>query len=149
MIDISFVKPEQLNECADLLMRVYREEPWNDQWPSRELAARYLCELMDNPVFTGFVACQNGKIVGVCFGHKRTWWDGDEFFIDEFFIDHNRQRSGIGSTLMQYVQTWVKAKQFTWLTCMTKMNFPSERFYLKNGLARSDELIFMYQKINK
>ena len=63
----------------------------------------YLKELIENPVFEGFLMCKDSKIVAVCLGRRRSWWRGKEFFVDEFFVETGRQGNGIGTKTVDFL----------------------------------------------
>ncbi len=83
-LEASIMNKSELKECANLMVKVFSGEPWFDKWESIEHAANYLKEFMDNPVFIGFVIRKNDNIVEACFGHIRSWYEGKEYYIDEY-----------------------------------------------------------------
>ena len=145
MIDFRYFENSDLDEITYLLIKVYGQEPWKDQWPSFEIARTYLKEFIDNPAFKGLVALNNNKIVGVCFGHRKTWWQGPEFYIDEYFIDSDNQRNGIGSQLIEYLKNDLLKEQINCMVLLTQKGYPSEQFYIKQGFKESPSTIFMYK----
>lgn len=88
----------------DNILKVYSREPWNDKWESFEQAREYILEFINNPVFTGFLACEDSKIIGVCLGHMRSWWGGKEYYMNEFFIDNEMQGKGIGTNFLEFIK---------------------------------------------
>ena len=79
MLEVREFRKEDIDECTDLFLRVFNREPWNDEWESFDSAKEYLAEFIQNPSFQGFIASENGGIIGVCFGHQRSYWQGKEF----------------------------------------------------------------------
>ncbi len=132
-----------LDECTDLFLKVYAREPWNDRWESFEQARQYLLEFINNSVFTGFVVLDNAKIIGVCLGHLRSWWQGKEYYINEFFIDSEMQGKGIGTGLMEYLKKRLVEQGVQMIVLMTHQGFPAELFYKKNQFHESKSNIFM------
>jgi aminoglycoside 6'-N-acetyltransferase I len=136
-------------QCAELFVDVFNDDPWFDDWLSFDYAYDYLLELVMNPVFMGFVVCDDSsEIVGVCFGHKKSWWNGKEFIIDEFFVSNNLQGTGIGSLLMDYVIDILSDNDFKRLILITNRNIPAEWFYIKNGFFKNENRIVMIKEIN-
>jgi len=132
-----------LEAMTHLFLDTYQRDPWNDEWPSYDTANTYLTEFTDNPHFIGFIALEDEKVVGACFGHKKTWWEGVEYFVDEFFIDTNRQGKGIGSTLIEHIKRTLAEQGFKAILLMTERGYPAEKFYIKNGFKGSDTAVFM------
>jgi aminoglycoside 6'-N-acetyltransferase I len=63
------------------------QDRWYEGCLSIEQVRKYVKELIANPVFEGFVAYKSSDIIiAVFLGHKRSWWNGREFFIDELFV---------------------------------------------------------------
>ena len=138
---------EDLDECAELFRKVFSASPWYDNWISSDQARNYLNELIENPVFQGFVACEDSRIVAVCMGHRRSWWMGDEFFVDEFFVENGRQGNGFGTKMMDFVTNSLAAHGYNRLILLTNKEIPAESFYLKNGFNNNLERTVMQKKI--
>ncbi|WP_291565139.1 MULTISPECIES: GNAT family N-acetyltransferase [unclassified Clostridium] len=119
-LEASIMDKSELKECANLMVKVFSDEPWFDKWESIEHAAKYLKEFMDNAVFIGFVVKENDSIVGACFGHTRSWYEGKEYYIDEYFIDSNLQNSGVGSKLMSYIKEYLASRNIQCIVLITK-----------------------------
>lgn len=134
---------EDVDKCVELFKDVFSDYPWYDNWVSVGQAKIYLMELIGNPVFEGFVAYEGSNIAAVCFGHKRSWWMGKEFFIDEFYVANEKQGNGIGTKLMNYVKASLIKKNYTRLVLLTNKGIPAEEFYAKNGFYTSKNRIGM------
>lgn len=132
-----------LERCTHLFLKVYSGDPWYDEWPSYEMAETYLREYIENPCFKGYVVEIEEKLVGVCFGHTKTWWQGRECYIDEFYVDHAEQGKGIGSKLIDYVKEDLKQEGISCMTLLTERGYPAEGFYQKNGFRTKEDVIFM------
>jgi aminoglycoside 6'-N-acetyltransferase I len=149
MINIQPFELKYLDECVSLFLNVYSPEPWSDKWPSIDNAKKYLYEFIIHPRFKGFIVFEYNKIIGVCLGHKRTWWEGEEYFIDEMFIDIQKQRKGIGSSLMNHLEYELGKDGINNIALFTKKNYPAEHFYLKCKLYVDDSIIYMVLKDKK
>jgi GNAT superfamily N-acetyltransferase len=136
-----------IDKCAKLFKEVFSDYPWYDDWVSVEQAKKYLTELIQNPVFEGFVVYECFEIVGVCLGRKRSWWMGKEFFIDEFFVSNKKQGNGVGTNLMNYVKDSLIKQDYTRLALLTNKEIPAEEFYVKNGFYTNDDRISMINEL--
>lgn len=138
------MKPSDLEECSDLLLQVFSGEPWFDEWESVRHVQKYLNEFMNNPVFIGFVVEHNDKIAGACFGHTKSWYSGEEYHIQEFFMDTKVQQSGLGSQLMNAIKEHLSSRNIHCIVLLTEKDVPAEKFYKKNGFEVKKDIIFMY-----
>ena len=138
---------EDMDACVELYKDVFTSNPWNDYWLSNEQVRYYLNELIENPVFEGYVAYENSKLIAVCLGHKRSWWNGKEFFIDELFVSKEMQGNGIGSKLLEFVEFKNTIEDCVRLTLLTNKNFPAEEFYLNKGFNINEKRIVMAKDI--
>lgn len=134
---------KDLDECAQLFRSVFSADPWYDEWVSLDQVRNYLEELIENPVFEGFVACEDFAIVVVCLGHRRSGWMGKEFFVDEFFVENNRQGKGIGTKTLDFVGKILFNEGYTRLTLLTNKGILAESFYLKNGFYNNEKRTVM------
>jgi GNAT superfamily N-acetyltransferase len=132
-----------LDGCVELYKDVFSAEPWYDGWLSIEQVRKYVNELIANPVFEGFVAYDNSDIIAVCLGHKRSWWNGKEFFIDELFVTKKMQGKGIGTQLLNYVESNPLIGDCVRLILLTNNDLPAEKFYLKRGFKIKKNRIIM------
>ncbi len=143
MIGYKTFEIANLGECTQLFINVYSREPWNDHWESFDQAGQYLLEFINNPAFQGFVVFDDTRIIGVCLGHQRSWWQGKEYYINEFFIDHEMQGKGIGTGFMEFVKKSLVEQGVKMIILMTHQGFPAEMFYKKNHFLESKSMIFM------
>ncbi|MFZ0441741.1 MAG: GNAT family N-acetyltransferase [Methanobacterium sp.] len=137
-----------MDACVDLYKNVFNADPWNDVWKSRDQVRDYLEELIGNPVFVGFVVFDNSKIIAACLGHKRSWWAGREFFIDELFVSDEMQEKGIGTRLLEYVECNPLLGDCQRLILLTNRNMPAKEFYLKKGFNIKENRIMMGKNIS-
>jgi GNAT superfamily N-acetyltransferase len=136
-----------LDECVILFKNVFSADPWYDEWASLDQSRTYLKELIENPVFEGFVMCEDYKIVAACLGHRRSWWLGKEFFVDEFFVENGRQGNGIGTKTVDFLVNTLREDGYVRLTLLTNKNIPAETFYLKNGFYNNEKRTVMVKEL--
>ena len=128
---IAYYEAEYLEECAELLQKVYNNEQWGCHW-SEIKSKKYIAELSQIPRFVGFLLLNDEEeLIGAALCHERTWWYKDELFIDEFFIDPDSQQRGYGSKLLKYMTKYSKEQKLAGLTLMTN-NLIVADFYHKN-----------------
>jgi aminoglycoside 6'-N-acetyltransferase I len=146
MMLIRAFKNEDMDQCVKLLMEAYNCEPWNNNW-SDITAGRYLNEFAAGKNFAGFVICEEEKVIGAMFAHRKTWWTNDELFVDEIYIKPQEQRKGHGNALLKYAEEYAQSQGLAGLTLLTNRYFPSRLFYEKNGYTCAEHVIFMYKEL--
>lgn len=146
-LEIRKFNSNDLDNCSKLFKKVFSSDPWYDDWKSLEQARNYLSELVKNPAFEGFVACEGSSIVAVCLGHNRSWWSDQKFFVDEFFVENEMQGNGIGTKLLAEVSNYLTCENYTRLTLLTNKEIPAESFYLKNGFYNNIERTLMVKEL--
>lgn len=136
-----------LDKCAELYLRVFSAEPWYDDWTSQDQVRKYLEELIFNPAFEGFLVFEDDELVAACLGRRRSWWMGKELFIEEFYVANEKQGRGIGSTLMNYMQEYLRQEGYGRFVLLTNQGIPAQEFYTKNGFYLNSERICMVKEL--
>ena len=134
------------NECANVLVRAYQGEPWNNTWTKEEALLR-IEATMSGFNARGFVVEINGDIVAMCLGRIDYYYDGyKQFVVDEFNVCPHFQGKGIGSDFMEYVSKVMKKDEIYQLFLITG-GTTSAKFYGKNGFERSVGDYMMYKEL--
>ncbi|HHN81744.1 MAG TPA: N-acetyltransferase [Methanomicrobia archaeon] len=134
---------DDLASVVDTFLAAFSGEPWNDRWPSREHLRTYLLEIVSMPTFRWYVVGDGNAVIGASLGHLRSWWEGTECLIDEFFVSPRFQGGGIGSALLDHVKRELKKEGVSALVLLTKRDCPAEQFYLRHGFEDDESLVFM------
>jgi len=132
-----------LDECADLYMKTYAAEPWNESWESRDIVVDYIRKWYLNNYFIGFTGKQNGKIVAVSLGYRKPYIQGDEYCINDYFVDPDLQRQGIGGALMEGIKKELTTLNISSMILSTQRGIPAHAFYEKHGFFTLDDAIVM------
>ena len=128
--------------CADILCRVYNNDLWQCQW-EKPIAIEYLTDFFRMNKFVGYVAEEDGAVIGGLFAHEKVWWNNSEVFIEEMFIRPDKQGKGYGSMLLGRVETYVREKGLAGITLSTNRYAPAPNFYRKNGFSDCGHVMFM------
>ncbi len=131
------------DECVDLLIKVFTKEPWNDVFESRDVVVAYFDELISSNKFMGYVVKEGDEIIAVSVGFTKPWIKGVEYYIDSFYVDYNRQRSGVGGYFVKQIKGAVKAKNLDAIVLTTSRDYPSHRFYEKAGFETLEDVVFL------
>lgn len=112
-----------INDAARAYRGVIPADRWHDPYMSRDALAK---EIADGVVF--WVAEQDGRILGVMGIQDK----GDVALIRHAYVDTTTQRSGVGTRLLQHVETLVDKPILigTWADASWAIEF-----YRRNGYA--------------
>ncbi len=144
---ISKLSEEYLETCVDLFIEVFTKEPWNDVYESREQVVAFFRSHMDNNYFIGYVLAEGDNVVALSLGMKKPWLKGMEYYIDQFCVRPDLQHKGIGTHFLTLIEHEIRREGMNTLILNTEQDFPSERFYLKNGFQFIESLNTLTKKI--
>jgi aminoglycoside 6'-N-acetyltransferase I len=147
-MDFIIRKPiiDNIDEITELYIETYKQEPWNENW-KREIARERIKDAVENNNAENYCINNDNRIIGVMFGRRNYYIDKKELYIDEYLIDYNNQRKGIGKYFLIKIETDLKQKNYSNIVLLTKKSFPSELFYKKNGFWTSPNMILMCKGI--
>jgi aminoglycoside 6'-N-acetyltransferase I len=77
----------------------------------------------------------------------KMWWRGEEYYIEEMFVRASVQGKGIGSRLLDYVESELKKEMVQAITLAPNSDMPAREFYAKNGFHPVDDPVFMKKKL--
>ena len=144
---ISKLSEEYLETCVDLFIEVFTKEPWNDVYESREQVVAFFRSHMDNNYFIGYVLAEGDNVVALSLGMKKPWLKGMEYYIDQFCVRPDLQHKGIGTHFLTLIEHEIRREGMNTLILNTEQDFPSERFYLKNGFQFIESLNTLTKEI--
>lgn len=93
-----------------LFVSVFTKEPWNDDWSDEKQLHAYITDLIGNRNSLTLGLFENGSIVGIAMGEIKHWYEGTEYFINEFCIQREAQGRGLGTQFMEMIQQNIKAR---------------------------------------
>ena len=142
---IKIFSDEDLQACCELYLKVFNSPPWNDTW-TKETAFRCLSDLAEHKRFVGYTLWENEALIGAVFAHTKTFYKGDEIYIDELFISPDCQRRGHGLELMGAIEKFAAENSLSSITLLTAVKMPAFDFYEKQGYLHLEHMAFMYKK---
>jgi len=83
-----------------------------------------LHELISNKRFFGFTLWEDSFLTGAILCHGKSWYKGDEVYVDELFVAPELQHKGRGKTLMDRVEKFAKDNAYASITLMTGRENP-------------------------
>jgi aminoglycoside 6'-N-acetyltransferase I len=141
---------EDVRLAVPLFCSIFNGAPWNDEWEP-ELAASFIQDIMNTPGFLGFVAEedleqeQEQAIIGFVLGHRKRWWRGDIYFINEMGVAPAWQKKGVGSLLLECALQTAQSEGMSSISLLTERHYDAYAFYRKLGFKESKNLRLMYQ----
>ena len=136
--------PVDFRGCAFELMKAFREEPWNEDWTYDQAYTR-IDEIISARVSRGYVAYDGDVVVSMLCGRIMTYLGFKELWVDEFSVNPDYQRQGIGTKMMSFVREELKKEQekISYIVLNTEKGYPSVKFYEANGFKADESLVFM------
>lgn len=131
-----------LQECIELYQDVFSKEPWFEN-SDRNDVERLFINFMENNKFVGYVLKSNNKIIAVSIGFLKPWIQGEEYYIDQFYVDYNFQGKGIGTYFLSKIREYLIKMDIHAIILATEKSYPSYDFYKKNGFSQIDDLCFL------
>lgn len=142
-LKVNKFEEKYLEECVDLFIDTFSKEPWNDEYDSREQVKNFFINHMKNNYFLGYIGLVNNKIVALSIGMKKPWICGMEYYIDEFCISYDYQGEGIGSLFLNNIEKLLVDENVQGMILNTEKDYPSCKFYEKNGFRTLGNLIVL------
>ena len=139
--------PAFFDSCVKLFVEAFGAPPWCAQW-TEETAGRYLAELAEGPRFAGYTLWSSSNLVGAAFCREKTWWEGDELNVEEFFVHPDFQRMGFGKSLLTALEEHCEARGLKALILLTDRATPAAEFYEKNGFFLSGRMGFYMKALS-
>ncbi|MFD2115771.1 GNAT family N-acetyltransferase [Paenibacillus yanchengensis] len=143
---IRMFSDNDLAGCVQLLISVFNEEPWNDNW-TVEKAELYLMDFVNNPGFMGYIAENSTGVIGFLFGYRKRWWSADEFHVNEFCVKISEQRRGIGKELMKILEDDLVKQKIMNIVLLTNKGVPAMEFYERNGFTAVERIVFLAKSL--
>lgn len=137
---------EHLDACANLLVQVFRNEPWKECW-TFDNARILLWEIFNTPGFVGLVLLCDRDLVGFVVGYCEQSCNSRRFFLREICVQSDRQRQGLGKKLLHQLVETLSAMNVSLIYLLTMKDGELKNFYTKNGFRQSPHMILMLQDI--
>lgn len=148
MIIIKPIAQEDIEACSVIFMEAYNRQPWNYRWV-QDKAVKYLKEYTNRNNFAGFGLYDDGTLVSAVFCHTKTWWTGNQFYIDELFVDPTKQGKGYGKQLISHCEDYCKQHGIEMITLMTNNLMPAYEFYIANDYMKVGHYAFMFKQVEE
>ena len=132
-----------VDECVDLFIHTFSQEPWNDVYESRNQIVTFFGNFIKNNYFIGYAGVIDDKVIALSIGMKKPWVEGMEYYIDQFCIKTELQGQGIGSKFIDLIECDIKYQGMNAMILNTERQCPAKTFYEKNGFQVIEDLIIL------
>lgn len=99
------------------------------------------------PDFYGIGVYNNSELLGFAIGWFKQFDDIKLFYLEEILVFKEYQNKGLGSKILQEVESLVKKQGAQKIDLSTTYEDKHQRFYSDFGYKKSDFLIAMYKRI--
>ena len=136
-----------VNVCADIYVRAFRAEPWNEEYETDAVRA-YLNEYLLGENLFFLALRENGEVRAFSLGVKLPAVDGPYLRVEEFCVSPDAQRRGLGAYLMDGVCAEARKRGCDGVLLGTQKDVPAYGFYLKNGFVEIDKAALLYRAVS-
>ena len=131
---------------ASLYVCVFSSPPWSEHWV-QSWARDRIESIIQSSKFFGLKAEKDGAVIAACLGGLIPFKGRSEYQLVEFFVDENRQRSGLGSHLLHALEEQLVDLDCQLCTLLTSRMMPAHAFYATGGYESSENMVFMSKKL--
>ena len=111
-----------VKEISQLFNEIFSREPWNDEQSEEDLSI-YMHDLVGNRLSLSIGLYDGNQLIGIALGRIKHWYNGREFWIDEFGIMTDEQSKGLGSQFMDLVVDYTKKRGIDRIMLITEREF--------------------------
>ena len=144
-MNIFIPKKEDISSCAEVYISAYGAEPWNEKY-DKQSVEKYISDYLGSKTKQCFAARENGKIIGIALGMIVPSTDSPFLRIEDFCVSAEEQGKGFGTEFIKLVFEKAKESGCDSVLLATLRDFPSHRFYLKNGFSEVDSVL-LYKEV--
>lgn len=139
---------KDFNEIKTVFKKVFTIEPWNDDWSNEKQLDAYILDLMDQKNSLTFGFYDKDQLIGISLGHIKHWYEGTEYYIDEFCILKNAQSNGYGTKFMEYLEIELYKRDIKNFFLLTDKDVPAYSFYKKLGFHELEMNVAFTKKVD-
>ena len=138
-------KEKEISLCAKAYISAYEKEPWNETYKKDEME-KYISEYLGSKTKKCFAAEEKGEIIGIALCMVVPSIGFPFLRIEDFCISGEKQGKGFGTEFLKLV--FKKAKELGCDSVLlgTQKDFPSYKFYLKNGFSEIESAL-LYKEL--
>ena len=132
-MELIMYKNNHFDDVLRIYVDAFTSPPLNYSFVTKQNAGRYITDITMTPCFLGYVFPSEEKISAFVFGKIDNYFDGNLYEVMELAVDPKAQRRGIGTKLMNLLESKLKSLGVDAISLNTSRNLPAFFFYQKNG----------------
>lgn len=145
-MDIREINIDHIDAIKKLMLDIFSKEPWNDTWTDDQLHL-YVSELIENKISLSFGLFEDDNMIGMALGHVKHWYEGTEYWIDEFGILPEKQHCGVGIEFLTEIERALIDKGVIYIVLITERTVPAYDFYKRNGFEEKEKTCFFVKRV--
>ena len=140
------IKKSDIDKCSSIFADVFSSSPWNEDW-SKSIAFERLSHFYESKGFLGVLA-EEENILGFALGNIEPFCFGPLFYLREMCVDSQSQRKGIGSKMIDMLNSELSKLNVKKVYLTTERTIPAADFYQRKGFVHDDAVGFYAKSIH-
>ena len=138
-MELIMYKNEHFSDVLRIYVDAFTSPPLKYNFITKEKAERYIQDMTRSPGFVGYVFFDGEEIIAFVFGAIDNYFDGTLYEVMELAVDPFIQRSGIGTKVMNLLESRLKNLGVDAISLNTSRHLPAYKFYQKNGYTEIED----------
>ena len=127
-ITFSDIDHDDLVDCSELLVSIFKEPQWNEDWDVEDSFER-LSAFLSCPNTISLKAEFKGQICGFLIGEIQRWKKSNVYYLKEMCVTTSMQRQGVGKAMMAQLGGILKEKRVVQIFLITQRDGVPSKFY--------------------
>ncbi len=147
-IILSDIDHDDLVECSELFVSIFKDPPWNEDW-NIENAFERLNDFLVSPNTIALKAEVENKIIGFLMGEIQRWDKNKVFYLKEMCVITSIQRQGVGKAMMAKLENKLTEKQVGEIFLITHRDSAPSEFYSSLEFDENPSIMVMGKRIEE
>lgn len=140
MAELRKMNKSAVKKCAEIYISAYGEAPWNEKYKVEDVE-KYVMDFLDSDTKCAYVLVIGEEIIGVALGLIIPCVGSHYFRLEDICIAPEYQRMGYGRDFIELMSNNLRGKDCDSILLGTQREYPSHKFYLKNGFREIDSVL--------
>lgn len=142
----SDIDHDDLVDCSELFVSIFKEPPWNEDWDIEDAYER-LDTFLSCPNTISLKAENDRRICGFLIGEVQRWKKASVYYLKEMCVAASMQRQGIGKAMMAHLEKILKVKQVSQVYLITQRDSVPSKFYSSLDFKENSSIMVMGKQI--
>ena len=145
-MEIEKITAKDLRSVSKLFVDVFSNSPWNEYW-ELDWAYERLNWIYQSSGFKGYIAKDSDRPIGAIMGYFVPFQGKKGFQIVEFLVQPERQNKGIGSKLLDRLESNIRQDDCDFISLLTAKDGSAESLYAKYGYKRDRKIVLLNKEL--